>query len=214
MTRIRRSALVTGFVPFGDVAVNPSQQVAEALDGETIGAVRVRSLVLPVEFGVAIERLGEALDRHRPEVVLALGVAPSRRLVSVERVAINVDDARIADNAARQPIDEPVVPGAPAAYFSTLPVKAIVDALERAALPAEVSQSAGTFVCNHLFFGLMHALRQRRTARAGFIHLPPSAASEADDGIPLPQLVRAVRLALEVSVGVERDLRRAGGRID
>lgn len=213
MTRPRRGALVAGFGPFGGVAVNPAQQVAEALDGAEIATLRVRSLVLPVEFGVAIERLGEALARHRPQLVIALGVAPSRRVISVERVAINVDDARIPDNGTRQPIDEPVVPGAPAAYFSTLPVKAIVDALQRAALPAEVSQSAGSFVCNHLFFGLMHALRRRRTARAGFIHLPPPAVDEAE-GVSLPQLERAVRLALEVSAGAGPDLRQVGGRID
>lgn len=207
------SVLLSGFGPFAGVGVNPSQQVAQALDGGSIVGAHVHALVLPTEFGAATGALLAVIARHRPQLVLALGVAPSRRAVSVERVALNLVDARIADNAGCQPVDAPVVPGGPAAYFSRLPVKAIVAALQRAGLPAELSPSAGSFVCNHVFYGLMHALRRRPAVRAGFIHLPP-AAPKAADGLTLARLEQAVRLALATALETEADLHAPGGRID
>ncbi|MBK8864676.1 MAG: pyroglutamyl-peptidase I [Betaproteobacteria bacterium] len=210
--------LLTGFEPFGGESVNPSWQVAQALHGETLAGARVRSLCLPCAFGDALDTLGAALVRQRPGIVLALGQAGGRSDFSVERIAINVDDARIACNAGRQPIDEAVVPGAPAAYFATLPIKAIVAALRSAGLPASVSQSAGTYVCNHVFYGLMHALRRRRGVRAGFMHLPllpeQVAAREtvpAPPSLPLTTLVFGVRLALATAVTTTADLRASGG---
>jgi pyroglutamyl-peptidase len=141
-----------------------------------------------------------------------LGLAASRDEVSVERVAININDARIADNAGAQPIDEPVIAGAPAAYFSTLPIKAIVAALRDADLPATVSQTAGTYVCNHVLFALMHRLRRRPAVRAGFIHLPPLLPAGA--GLTLDRQVLAVRLALATALGQPHDLRESGGALD
>lgn len=214
----RPSILLTGFEPFGGEAVNPSWQVAQALHVEAIAGVRVRSLCLPCAFGDALDVLGAELERLRPRIVLALGQASGRAGFSPERVAINVDDARIACNAGRQPIDEPVVPGAPAAYFSTLPVKAIVAALREAGLPAAVSQSAGTYVCNHVFYGLMHALRRRRGVRAGFMHLPllpeqaaARASVPAPPSLPLATLVQGLRLTLHTIVSTAADLRVSGG---
>src|SRR5690606_37700984 len=122
----------------------------------------VRSVLLPCVFGRALEVLDAAITRHRPSVVIALGLAGSRRDITVERVALNIDDARIPDNAGCRPIDQPVVAGAPCAYWSTLPIKAIVVALQEAGIAASVSQSAGTFVCNHVFYGLAHRLASRR----------------------------------------------------
>ena len=203
--------LLTGFEPFGGDAVNPSQAVAVALHGELIGGARVHALVLPCVFGEAVSALEMAL-RRRPVLVLALGLAASRDEVSIERVAINVDDARIADNVGAQPIDEPVIAGAPAAYFSTLPVKAIVAALRNAGLPAAVSQTAGTYVCNHVFFALMHRLRRRAAVRAGFIHLPALASAGA--GLTMDRQVLAVRLALATALGRQHDLRESGGALD
>lgn len=217
MTAPRR-ILLTGFEPFDGESVNPSWEVARSLQGETITGARVHSLCLPCVFGDALAVLGAELDRLRPQVVLALGQAGGRSDLSPERVAINVDDARIPCNAGRQPIDEPVVPGAPAAYFSTLPVKAIVAALRAGRLPASVSQTAGTFVCNHVFYGLMHALRRRRGVRAGFMHLPllpEQAAARATvptlPSLPLATLVQGVRLALQTAVNIATDLRAGGG---
>jgi len=210
--------LLTGFEPFGGESVNPSWQVAQALHGETIAGARVHSLCLPCAFGDALDALGAVLARPRLGIVLALGQASGRSDFSVERIAINVDDARIPCNAGRRPIDEPVVPGAPAAYFGTLPIKTIVATLREAGLPASVSQSAGTYVCNHVFYGLMHALRRRPGVRAGFMHLPllpeQAAAQPAvpvPPSLPLTTLVHGVRLALATAVTTTVDLRASGG---
>ena len=202
-----RPLLLTGFEPFGGDSVNPSWLVAQALQGELIAGVRVQALCLPCVFGQALTVLQAAVQQHRPQVVLALGLAAVRGDISVERVAVNVDDARIADNAGAQPIDEPVFAGGPAAYFSTLPIKAIVGALRQAGLPATVSQTAGTFVCNHVFYGLMHQLRRHRTVRAGFMHLPLLTALNLDTQ------VKAVRLALSATLHNAVDLRQGGGSI-
>ena len=127
---------------------------------------------LPCVFGDSARVLAEALERFRPELVLCAGQAGGRARISLERVAINCDDARIPDNAGNQPVDEPVVQGGPAAYFTSLPVKAALAALTAEQIPAEVSQSAGTYVCNHVFYALMHALRLRPGTRGGFVHVP------------------------------------------
>ena len=208
--------LLTGFEPFGGDSVNPSWDVACTLDGELIDGTRVQALQLPCVFGQAIPTLQAALRRHRPQAVLALGLAANRRELSLERVAINVDDARMADNADGQPIDEAVVVGGPAAYFSTLPIKAIVAALQDAGLPATVSQTAGTFVCNHLFYGLMHSLRRRPGVRGGFMHvplLPAQAKAGGPPGLALADQVRGVRLALQTTLRIGTDLRVGGGSI-
>ncbi len=213
--------LVTGFDPFGGETVNPSWQVAEALHGSHLGTDQVVVAErLPCVFGDALAVLRQAIERHQPALVLALGQAAGRSDFSPERVAINVDDARIADNAGARPIDEPVLREGPAAYFSTLPVKAMVAALRAAGLPAAVSNTAGTFVCNHVFYGLMHALQGRPGVRGGFMHLPllPEQAAAWAGGaqslpsLPLPTLVQGVRIALEAALAADTDLRESGGR--
>ena len=205
--------LLTGFEPFGGETVNPSTQVAQALAGERIGGHRVVACELPCVFGTALEVLDEALVRHEPRLVLALGQAAGRCDLSIERVAINVDDARIADNAGRQPIDEPVSADGPAAYFSSLPIKAMVAALREAGVPASVSQTAGTFVCNHVFYGLMQRLRDG--ARGGFMHLPllpeQAARHPGQPSLPLATMVDGVRIALAAALGRQGDDLRAGG---
>jgi pyroglutamyl-peptidase len=201
------TVLLTGFEPFGGDSLNPSWQVARALHNQTAAGARIVSLCLPTEFGRAREVLDAALRRQRPVLVLCLGLAASRSALSVERVAINVDDARVADNAGAQPIDQAVLPGAPAAYFSRLPIKAIVAALNTAGLPAEVSQTAGTFVCNHVFYGLMHSLRRRRSVRGGFMHVPPLAT------LPLHEQRRGVLLALATALQTDTDRAETGGSI-
>jgi len=169
---------------------------------------RVVGAVLPCVFGRAGKELQRLLRQHRPAVVVCLGLAESRAEITPERVAINVDDARIPDNAGRTPVDRPVIGGAPAAYWSTLPVKAMVAALRARGLPASVSNSAGTFVCNHVFFRLMHALRRRRGVSGGFVHVPPGEecgdAGKGRSGLPLETMVAAVAILLAVAV-------RAGG---
>ena len=213
--------LVTGFDPFGGEPINPSLEVARRLHGwrSARGAV-VRRASCRRSSVVSIEVLEAAIARTAPQLVIALGQASGRSEISIERVAINVDDARIADNAGRQPIDEPVVAGGPAAYFSTLPIKAIMRGAARGghALPA-CRNTAGTFVCNHLFYGLAHLIATRAPhVRGGFIHLPllpeqalrfPGASS-----LPLDTMVEAVRIAIETSLNMRTDTRLAAGAID
>ncbi|WP_416757570.1 pyroglutamyl-peptidase I [Roseateles sp. So40a] len=211
-----KNVLVTGFEPFGGEHINPSWELARALNGEAIGGARVVAVQLPCVFGEALRRLNEALARVKPVAVLAIGQAGGRCDLSLERVAINVDDARIPDNAGAQPVDEPVIASGPAAFFSTLPIKAIVAALREAGYPASVSQTAGTFVCNHLFYGLQHRLDGQHV-RSGFMHipyLPEQAARHAGaPSLPLSTLIDATRLVLQVALTAQ-EIRAVGGQLD
>ncbi len=212
-----RTVLVTGFEPFDQDRVNPSWEVARALDGWVCAGATVRAVQLPCVFGLAIERLDTALAELRPQCVVGLGLAAGRTEWQPERVAINCDDARIPDNAGRQPIDTAVLPGAPAAYFSSLPVKAIVQALRAAGLPASVSNTAGTFVCNHVFFALMHRLATLPGVRGGFVHVPclPEQAAR-HPGVPsmaLATQIEAARVLVRTALTVENDIVAIGGQL-
>lgn len=211
----RRTILLTGFQPFGGEQDNPSWQAVSALHGARIGGHRVVAHELPVVFGDALKALRAALRDTRPALAVCVGQAGGRAQISLERIAINVDDARIPDNAGKQPVDAPVVAGGPAAYFATLPVKAMRQALHEAGFPAEISQTAGTFVCNHVFYGLMHALRAQRQVRAGFIHIPYSPAQAARHaGAPslaVEMATGALRIALQAALRVREDARLPGG---
>lgn len=196
--------LLTGFDPFGGEAINPSWEVARALDCQPIGAARVHARRLPTSFTGAPEQLARALAELAPAVVVALGQASGRAEISIERVAVNLIDARIADNDGHRPLDQPVRADAPAAYFSTLPVKAMRDALRDAGHPAGLSLTAGAFVCNQVFFELQHRLAGTGV-RSGFIHLPalPEQAARAQPVQPsmgLAAQVAAIRLALAVAL--------------
>lgn len=206
--------LITGFEPFGGDSLNPSQEIARALHGAMIAGHRVTGALLPCVFGAALEELRLQLATVKPVLTICLGLAGGRKAITPERVAINVDDARIPDNAGAQPVDRPIVRGGPAAYWSTLPVKAIVAALQERGLPAEVSQSAGTFVCNHVFYGLMHALRRKRRMRGGFIHVPwlPEQARPGEASLPLVTMIEGIAIAAEVALSTREDRRIAGGK--
>lgn len=196
--------LLTGFEPFGGDAINPSWEVARSLQGQVIGGATVHARCLPTSFGAAPAALEAALAVFRPELVIALGLAGGRPEISIERVAVNLIDARIPDNAGQRPQDVPVRPGAPAAYFSTLPVKAIRNGLRAAGHPAGLSLTAGAFVCNQVFFELQHRLAGRGV-RSGFIHVPalPEQAARAQPPIPsmgLAAQIDAIRLALAIAL--------------
>jgi pyroglutamyl-peptidase len=211
-----KTVLVTGFEPFGGGRVNPSALAAQALDGRRVAGRRVVGTVLPCVFGKSLLALGREIRRVGPELVICAGQAGGREGISVERVAINIEDASIPDNAGKQPLDRPVARTGPVAYWSTLPIKAVVAALREAELAAEVSQSAGTFVCNHVFYGLMRVLARSEGVRGGFIHVPylPEQARRAADGSPsmkLEQIVRGLEIAIETSLTTRRDLRATGG---
>ncbi|MCU0683597.1 MAG: pyroglutamyl-peptidase I [Polyangiaceae bacterium] len=165
--------LLTGFEPFGGELLNPSLEALGRLSALDSVGVEVSGAVLPVVFGRAYEVLRAAIEQRRPAVVICLGEAGGRAEITPERVAINVDDARMADHDGARPIDVPIVAGGPAAYFSTLPIKAMVASLRAKGIPASVSQSAGTFVCNHVFYRLMHLLATEWPGvRGGFVHVP------------------------------------------
>lgn len=208
--------LLTGFEPFGGDQINPSWEIAKALNGQKIAGVNIIARMLPCVFGEALKVLQQSIDEVNPDLVLALGQAGGRSDFSIERIAINIFDARIADNAGAQPIDQPVVNGAPAAYFSTLPIKTMMAGLRAAGHPASVSQTAGTFVCNHVFFGLQHALHGSGV-RSGFMHLPLLPAQAArlagQPSMALDQMLAGVRLALELAWPMVADRRESAGTI-
>ena len=167
--------LLTGFDAFGGDALNPSWLAVQALHEDVVHGHRIVASQLPTTFAGSGPALLKLLRVHKPVLVVCVGLAGGRYALSLERIAINVHDARIADNAGAQPVDVPVVKGGPQAYFSTLPIKAMRQALTDAGVAAEVSQTAGTFVCNHVFYVLMHALNKQRSlrnARGGFVHVP------------------------------------------
>jgi pyroglutamyl-peptidase len=212
-----KNILLTGFEPFGGDSVNPSEEIAREINDATIARHKVVGALLPCVFGAALKELKHQIKLHEPDVVICLGLAAGRSGVTPERVAINVEDARIADNAGQQPIDRPIVKDGPVAYWSTLPIKAIVQELRKREIPSEVSQSAGTFVCNHVFYGLMHELALHQpTARGGFIHLPalPEQAKEGQPSLPFEMMTAAIRLAIETSVAYRRDVKSVGGAED
>lgn len=166
------SILLTGFEPFDGEPVNASWEAVRQLEGADIGGRRVVTLCLPSAFGGAFPRLEAAMRELDPVALIAVGQAGGRDKISLERVAVNLIDARIPDNDGLQPIDEPVVPGGPNAYFSGLPIKAMLVALQAAGYPAEISYTAGSYVCNQVFYALCHALRERPEVAGGFVHVP------------------------------------------
>jgi len=208
--------LLTGFEPFGGETTNPSWTAARGaaalLQAE---GLEVAAVELPCVFGDAIAVLQAAMAEHGPELVICAGQAGGRARISLERIAVNCDDARIPDNAGNAPVDEPVVPGGPAAYFSTLPVKAALAALGSAGIPAEVSQTAGTYVCNHVFYGLMHALRLTPGTRGGFVHVP-YAPDQVRPGsgvasLPLEHMTQALAVVVRTALATTADLKLAAG---
>jgi pyroglutamyl-peptidase len=210
--RARKLALITGFDAFGGESLNPSWQICEQIPAE-VGGVRIKTCRVPCEFGRAIEVVAEAIDRHQPSFVICLGQAGGRAGLSVERVAINVSDARIEDNARNSPIDEAIATDGPQAYFATLPIKAMVEAIRAAGVPAAISNSAGTFVCNHLMYGVLHYIGGK-TTRAGFIHVPYSEEQVIDrpavPAMSLASMVKGIEAAIVAADRHAVDVKVAG----
>jgi pyroglutamyl-peptidase len=217
---MKKKVLVTGFDPFGAESVNPSWLICERLPKEIAG-LRVETCRVPCEFHRAIDVAATTIDRLRPAFVVCLGQAGGRAHLSVERVAINVDDARIADNGGNRPIDERIAPKGPPAYFATLPIKAMVQAMRAAGVPAEVSNSAGTYVCNHLMYGVLHHIDSRglgNEARAGFIHVPYCEEQVLDKpavpGMAIDTMVRGIETAIAAAGRHAVDVKVPGGALD
>ncbi|HKA39448.1 MAG TPA: pyroglutamyl-peptidase I [Burkholderiales bacterium] len=194
-------ALVTGFDPFGGGRVNASLEAVRRLPAR-IGTFDIVTAVLPTSYARSIPALKAAIRDARPAIVLCVGEAGDRSQLSVERVAVNLQDARIPDNDGAAPADRPVVRGGPAAYFATLPVRKMVAALRAAELPAELSSSAGTFVCNHVFYGLMRvAATARRSFRGGFLHVPCLTRQHgtAAPSMALDDIVRGILICVDAA---------------
>jgi pyroglutamyl-peptidase len=210
--------LVTGFEPFGGDAINPSALLAAQLGGSAIAGAAVAHEILPCAFAPLQARLHHIIAAHRPDLVIAFGLATGRAGISLERVAINVIDARIPDNEGDSPIDQPVVTDGPAAYFTTLPIKAAMTELQASSLPTEISQTAGTYVCNATFYGLMHlAATSFPGLRAGFVHLPclpdMPAARAGVPSLAMQDMHRAGRMIIEACLACNTDRRIAAGAV-
>lgn len=225
MTDPARIVLLTGFDPFGGETVNPSWEAVRLLHGETIAGHRIETAMLPTAFVRGASALLDALDRYRPALTLCVGQARGRSHLSLERVAINTIDARIPDNDGARPIDIPCVAGAPDAYFATAPIKAMRAAVDAAHIPVEVSNTAGTFVCNHVFYVLMHALAAERDAqrasahdrypRGGFVHVPFLEEQAKRHGstafMPIETMTAGLRIAIATALRTERDILDGAG---
>jgi pyroglutamyl-peptidase len=208
--------LLTGFEPFADDSINPSAELVAAVAAPPPG-ITLATAILPVAHARLDAALDAAIAMAAPDIVLALGLAGSRAEMSVERVAINLDDARIPYNDGAQPLDQPIVAGGPAAYFATVPVKAMVAAMRAAGAPAHVSHSAGTFGCNHVFYRASHLAATRLPGlRAGFIHVPylPEQATQhgAGAGLPLATMLAGLRAAI-AALPATTDIRTPEGAI-
>lgn len=208
--------LLTGFEPFGGETTNPSwlaaSQAKTILRAEGLAAEAVE---LPCVFGESARVLRGALEEVRPGLVVCVGLAGGRDRVSLERIAINCDDARIPDNAGNRPVDQAVVTGGPAAYFSTLPIKAAWQALNDAGIPADVSQTAGTYVCNHIFYALMYELQSRPGTRGGFVHVPfgPGQLPQGNraPALPVETTARALAVVVRTALATQVDLKLPAG---
>lgn len=213
-----KKVLLTGFDPFGKETINPAIEAVRKIEGEVIENYEVTTLEVSTVFDKCIQELRDMIEKVNPDFVICVGQAGGRAHLSVERVAINVNDARIPDNDGNQPIDTPVIQSGPPAYWSTLPIKTIVETLKNKGIPAMVSQTAGTFVCNHIFYGLMHELHTKHSSvRGGFIHipyLPEQAASKPEQpSMSLNTIVEGLRIAISAACLNSVDIKTAGGQI-
>ena len=209
------TVLLTGFEPFADDATNPSGDAVRLVAASWAGPEHLVTAVLPVTFDGAAAELRALIAQHSPDIVIATGLAGGRTAVTPERVAINLIDARIPDNSGAQPSDEPSLVAGPAAFFTTLPVKAIVRDASAAGIPTSLSTTAGTFVCNHVFFHALDAAANRPGMRAGFVHVPYAAESAPSGApaLPLSDIARALAIAVRTSIDTAADIKGAGGTL-
>ena len=205
--------LMTGFEPFGGDTLNPSKALVLALAKTMTPGIDIDIAILPCAFAAMPLALEAAITRHHPDILLGFGLAGGRSSVSIERVGINVIDARIADNEGAQPVDTPVIAGGPAAYFTTIPIKAIYERLTKAAIPAEISQTAGTFVCNAALYMSLHLAKECHM-RAGFVHLPYlPKMTVAAFSLDFQKMVLAGQIIIETLRDVKEDFHISAGAV-
>ncbi len=210
--------LITAFDPFGGDKINPALEAVKLMK-DTIAGAEIVKLEIPTVFHDSIDKVVEAMLKEKPDVILNIGQAGGRFEVTPERVAINVDDARIPDNKGNQPIDKPIYEEGEPAYFATLPVKAMVKSIRDAGIPSSLSNSAGTFVCNHIMYGVLHEIASRKLdIRAGFIHVPFIPEQVVQRGTALPSMAmddikKGLEAAVEAIVAHKDDIKVVGGTI-
>jgi pyroglutamyl-peptidase I len=212
-----KKLLLTAFTPFDGERINPALEAVKLVK-DKIGNLLIVKLEVPTVFGKSIDTVREAIEREKPDFVLSIGQAGGRAEITPERVAINLNDARIPDNEGNQPIDEPVFPDGENAYFSTLPVKAMVEAIRKEGLPSSLSNSAGTYVCNHLMYGVLYYLDKRPVIKAGFIHVPyiPEQTKNKKEmpALELSEIVRGLEAAITAIAINGTDKKLAYGQND
>lgn len=209
--------LITGFNPFGGESINPAYEVVKRLR-ENIAGAEVIKLQVPTAFNACVQHTIEKINEINPDFVLNIGQAGGRYAVSVERVAINIDDARIPDNLKQQPIDTKIDETGESAYFASIPIKAIVKSIKAKNIPAAVSDSAGTYVCNHLMYGVLNYIHKNNlNIKAGFIHIPFLFQQVTDKpntpAMDINTMVTAIETAIEVIVTTDKDIRNSEGSI-
>lgn len=209
--------LVTGFDPFGGEPINPAWEAVKAMK-DTIAGTEIVKMQIPTVVGKSIEKIHQKMKELQPDLVISVGQAGGRFGVTPERVAINVTDARIPDNEGNQPIDEPIFPDGPAAYFSNLPVKAMVQAIKDAGYPSVLSNSAGTYICNHVMYGILYYIEKEfPNVRGGFIHVPyaPSQVvnKPSTPSMALADITASLEAAVAAAISSKEDIRAVGGEI-
>ncbi|MGL5435939.1 MAG: pyroglutamyl-peptidase I [Lachnospiraceae bacterium] len=208
--------LLTAFDPFGGDKVNPALEAVKIVPDQVAGA-KIIKLEVPTVFGASIQKVAAAMERERPDVVFCIGQAGGRFELNPERVAINLEDGRIPDNEGYQPIDKAIFEDGAPAYFSTLPVKAMVNAIHDAGLPASVSNTAGTYVCNHLMYGVLYTIsKENYKMRGGFMHVPFIPEQVVIRPAPAPYMALAdiamgIEAAITAIVEYDSDIRVVGG---
>lgn len=215
--RLSMKVLITGFDPFGGETINPALEAVKQLP-HYIGEVEVIKLEIPTVFHKSLEKIREAIERYQPDVVLSIGQAGGRGSITPERVAINIDDARIKDNEGNTPVDVPIFDDGETAYFSNLPIKAMTQRMIEAGIPAAVSNTAGTFVCNHVMYGVLYMIEKDYPhMKGGFIHVPyiTEQVSQKPNvpSMELDKIVEALSICIQVIGSTEKDLRITGGTI-
>lgn len=209
--------LVTGFDPFGGESINPALEAVKKISNN-IDGVEIIKIEVPTVFKKSIDTLDKAMEEHKPDVVLCVGQAGGRFEITPEKVAINLDDARIKDNEGNNPIDELIFKDGETAYFSSLPVKAIVKNIKENNIPSSVSYSAGTFVCNHIMYGLLYLIDKKyKNVKGGFIHVPfiPSQVLEKKNmpSMALEDITKGLEFALKAIIENKEDIKETGGKI-
>ncbi|KOR24785.1 pyroglutamyl-peptidase I [Clostridium sp. FAM 1755] len=212
-----KKVLITGFDPFGGEKINPALEAVKKIK-EEISNAKVIKIEIPTVFGKSLEKLEEAIKEHNPDIVICVGQAGGRFEITPERVAINIDDARIKDNEGNQPLDIPIFQDGENAYFTSLPVKAMADEMNKNGVPASVSNTAGTFVCNHVMYGLLYMIDKKfNNIKGGFIHVPfiPSQVVDKRNtpSMSLQNITKGLEYAIKAAVENDSDVKTIGGTI-